>query len=109
MSGNKKQTKKNTSKKVSETIKRLAILYNIILSNSVLERQLEECLQSLEREREDKMSLRRELNELLDREHMPRTPTRMVTIKTKRSFYVQDNCCVQKHLYIVMIIKYKSS
>merc|ERR1712131_30116 len=42
----------------------------------VLERQLDECLESLEREREEKMSLRRELGELHDREHLPRTPTR---------------------------------
>ena len=44
--------------------------------NLVLERQLDECLESLEREREEKMSLRRELGELHDREHLPRTPTR---------------------------------
>merc|ERR1712131_73328 len=42
----------------------------------VLERQLDECLESLEREREEKMSLRHELGELHDREHLPRTPTR---------------------------------
>jgi len=42
----------------------------------VLERQLDECLESLEREREEKMSLRRELHELADRENLPRTPSR---------------------------------
>ena len=41
-----------------------------------MERQLNECLEGLERERDDKMSLRRELGELRDREHLPRTPTR---------------------------------
>ena len=41
-----------------------------------MERQLDECLESLEREREEKMSLRRELHELADRENLPRTPSR---------------------------------
>jgi len=49
---------------------------HILKCNLVLERQLDECLESLEREREEKMSLRRELGELHDREHLPRTPTR---------------------------------
>ena len=45
-------------------------------SNLVLENQLEECLQSLEREREEKISLRRELVDLTDRDCLPRTPSR---------------------------------
>ena len=53
-------------------------IYHIYFINiiSVLERQLDECLESLEREREEKMSLRRELHELADRENLPRTPSR---------------------------------
>ena len=47
-----------------------------LTSDLVLERQLDECLESLEREREEKMSLRRELHELADRENLPRTPSR---------------------------------
>ena len=43
---------------------------------SVLKNQLEECLQSFEREREEKISLRRELADLAEREHLPRTPSR---------------------------------
>ena len=41
-----------------------------------MKNQLEECLQSFEREREEKISLRRELADLVEREHLPRTPSR---------------------------------
>ena len=50
--------------------------YKINFLFLVLQNQLEECLQSLEREREEKISLRRELADVTDREHLPRTPSR---------------------------------